>query len=81
MTPWEEYKKRRAEELENGAKVRPTDLLDKENLTSGGVSSTRMSICEACPRLIKATYQCRECGCFMKLKVKLAAATCPIGKW
>ncbi len=81
MTPWEEYKKRRAEELQNGAQVKPTDLLDKENLTSEEVSSTRMSICETCPRLRKPIYQCRECGCFMKLKVKLAAATCPIGKW
>ena len=81
MTQWEEYKKRRAEELENGTQVRLADMLDKENLTSGEVSSTRMSICETCPRLLKATYQCRECGCFMKLKVKLEKAVCPLGKW
>jgi len=81
MTPWEEYKKRRAEELENGAQVRPTDLLDKGNFTSEEISSTRLSICEVCPRLLKATYQCKECGCFMKLKVKLQAAVCPLGKW
>ena len=80
-TPWQEYKKRRVEELENGARVRPTDILDKENLTSEEISSARMSVCEECPSLLKLTHQCKECGCFMKLKVKLAAATCPLDKW
>ena len=81
MTPWEEYKKRRAQELENGAKVGPMDLLDKRNYTSEEVSSTRLAMCEECPSLLKPTHQCKECGCFMKLKVKLEKAVCPLGKW
>ena len=81
MTAWEEYKKRRAEELNNGAKVRPTDLLDKGNYASEEVSSTRLAMCEECPSLLKPLYQCKECGCLMKLKVKLEKAACPLFKW
>jgi hypothetical protein len=44
-------------------------------------AADRLSICEKCPELIKATSQCKQCGCFMKLKVKLKEAVCPIGKW
>ena len=44
-------------------------------------AASRYSICEQCPSLIKFTHQCKECGCFMKLKVKLEKAECPLGKW
>ena len=81
MTAWDEYKKRRATDLQSGAPVRPTDLLNNENYISEEVASNRMSICSECPRLIKFTHQCKECGCFMKLKTKLKTASCPLGKW
>lgn len=81
MTSWEEYKKKRALELQNGAEVRPTDMLNKANYIDGESANARLEICEACPSLLKLTHQCKECGCFMKLKVKLATATCPLGKW
>lgn len=41
----------------------------------------RLDICAACPRLFKPTFTCKECGCFMKVKVRLTTSTCPIGKW
>ncbi len=81
MTPWQEYKQKRMNELQNGAQVMPTDMLNKQNYTSDDIADSRMSICHECPSLIRITNQCRECGCFMKLKTKLAAATCPVGKW
>jgi len=81
MSAWEEYKKRRAAQLENGASVRPTDMLDKENYTTDDVAKRRYEICEQCPSLIKLTKQCKECGCFMKLKTKLIHSSCPLGKW
>ena len=40
----------------------------------------RWSICQKCPELTDAN-RCRQCGCFMKLKTKVKAAKCPIGKW
>lgn len=75
LTPWQRYKK-------NLGETRPWDLL---NVNAPKVSDeeahTRLNICKACPELIKATHQCKKCGCIMNLKVKLAAAECPIGKW
>lgn len=67
--------------------VRPWDLLRSKAPGSAGerVSAEekdrRMSICQECPRFVKLTSQCLECGCIMNLKTKLAAATCPLGKW
>ena len=42
---------------------------------------SRMDICNSCPELIKATKQCKKCGCFMAIKTKMAHASCPLGKW
>jgi hypothetical protein len=52
-----------------------TEWLDSE------MSDHRISICKACPELIKLTKQCKKCGCFMAIKTKIEKASCPIGKW
>ena len=41
----------------------------------------RYSICERCERLFAATKTCKECGCFMWLKVRFEESTCPLDKW
>ena len=41
----------------------------------------RWKQCQGCTFLTKTTNRCRKCGCFMKLKVKLKQAKCPIGIW
>ena len=74
MSAWQEYKKKLG-------KTRPWDALNPENHTDENTARKRMNICEVCPQLIKATHQCKECGCLMKLKTKLIEAVCPIGKW
>lgn len=74
MSAWQEYKKKIGT-------TRPWDVLDSDNHIDGIKADERFEICKLCPRLIQITNQCRECGCFMNLKVKLKAATCPIGKW
>lgn len=66
--------------------VRPWDLLRSKKSEQGERATeeernSRLSICKECPRYVKATSQCLECGCIMKLKTKLSAATCPLGKW
>ena len=62
--------------------VKPWDLLDPtKKKVSKDVAEERLEICKKCPRLIQSTKQCKECGCIMVLKTKLAAAFCPIGKW
>jgi hypothetical protein len=41
----------------------------------------RFEICKACPELVQESGQCKQCGCFMAKKVKIAAASCPLKKW
>lgn len=73
-SPWEQLMKK------GGAK--PWDVLNPNTeYLSEEESSVRMDICRACPKLIKSTNQCKECGCFMLLKTKMAHADCPLGKW
>lgn len=75
LTPWQQWKK-------NLGTTRPWDLL---NVNAPKAKDTeafrRLDICKACPELIALTHQCKKCGCIMNLKVKLAAASCPLGKW
>ena len=62
--------------------VKPWDLFNpQEAKVSEEVLEERLSICSGCPQFIKATKQCKKCGCFMKIKAKLENATCPLGKW
>ena len=44
------------------------------------VTMNRINICLGCEHLMKHT-RCAKCGCFMKVKTRLAQAKCPIGKW
>lgn len=62
--------------------ARPWDLFNKNiKKVSPEAVTDRMAICNACPELIKATSQCKKCGCLMNLKTKLPNAFCPLGKW
>ena len=74
MSRWSEYKEK------NG--VTPLDMLNPNSKPTHPIlAEQRMSICKGCPELIKATNQCKKCGCVMLFKTKLDAAKCPIGKW
>ena len=75
MSAWQDYKNKLGT-------TRPWDIINpNEEKVSDEEASKRFSICEECPELIKITKQCKQCGCFMKMKVKLKEAKCPIGKW
>ena len=51
-------------------------LTDKEE------AFRRLDICNGCERLFKPTFTCKECGCFMKVKVRVVGEDgCPLGKW
>ena len=71
---WEQYKEK------NG--VTPLDLLSPQTIqASEEKSKYRHEICMGCENHVHITDQCKKCGCFMKIKTKLDAAKCPIGKW
>ena len=47
----------------------------------------RRAICRACDRAIRCEQKpslfcrCRECGCVLRAKTRLADESCPLGKW
>ena len=68
--------------LEDTRTVKPWDFLNPNTeYVDEETSQERYSICKGCPEFINLSKQCKKCGCFMSAKTKLAAATCPIGRW
>jgi hypothetical protein len=61
--------------------VKPWNLIDGSPRAKKNIARERFKICRECPELIKPINVCGQCGCLMKLKTKLADATCPLGKW
>ena len=41
----------------------------------------RNNICAACSRFKNDSARCEICGCYIKAKIMLFAAKCPIGNW
>ena len=75
MSAWKEYKAKLGT-------ARPWDLLNPNvEKVDEAEESMRYSMCNDCPEFIKLTTQCKQCGCVMKMKVKIKEAVCPIGKW
>jgi hypothetical protein len=75
MSKWDEWKRA-------VGTTRPWHLLDHSKLIEDTrISDERLDICKACPFYLKATTQCKKCGCVMPLKVRLETAVCPEGKW
>jgi hypothetical protein len=81
-TPWHEWKEKQAERRTIGKNVSPIDFLRTDTeYAPVEIQESRYSVCNDCDSLTKTTKQCKEWGCFMKLKVKLAEAVCPLNKW
>ena len=55
--------------------------IKKVVLHDSAIIDKRFSICQGCDHFIKATSQCKKCGCFMKVKTRISTARCPVGKW
>ena len=45
------------------------------------VIDRRFAECQGCEHFIKDSSRCKKCGCFMKVKTRIATARCPVGKW
>jgi hypothetical protein len=48
---------------------------------SKGEAEERMKICASCEEYIKEENRCNLCGCYMRVKTRIATEKCPIGKW
>ena len=44
------------------------------------VLQERWEACGGCEFLTEK-HRCKKCGCFMKLKTRIAKMKCPVGKW
>jgi hypothetical protein len=62
-------------------KVRPWDMINGSPRASAELIKKRLNICSECPAFIPLTQTCKKCGCFMKMKIQLEKAYCPLGKW
>jgi hypothetical protein len=51
------------------------------NKVSDQTRIMRLKLCNACPKLLRVTGNCKECGCFVTEKTKYAAESCPLKKW
>jgi len=41
----------------------------------------RMKVCIECEHFRKPLKQCKLCGCFMPIKVRIPTMMCPINRW
>ena len=75
------------QEVEKAVKQEKFDLrgmgkrLKNVFLHDEDIINKRWAECEKCEFLVKATNQFTKCKCFMKVKTRVATASCPIGKW
>jgi len=53
---------------------------DGLKLTTREERKRRWEICLSCPALTPKG-RCTKCGCYMRLKTKLAGQICPLDKW
>lgn len=75
LSPYQRWKK-------NLGDTRPWDMLNPNiKKVDEETQKARFDTCKSCEFLIKATNQCKKCGCLMHLKTQLPAAECPVGKW
>lgn len=44
-------------------------------------TNEREKICETCSQFNRDSKRCHLCGCYMKVKWKFKAASCPISLW
>ena len=72
-------------DVANAAKTAVTAVVQSSPMASAEVQAQRLAICEGCEILIRPQMQCDKtrggCNCIVIGKVKLAASTCPLGKW
>ena len=57
------------------------EITNDLSIASDAVIEERIAICESCEFYFKSTTNCKKCGCFMKIKTKFKAMSCPIQKW
>jgi hypothetical protein len=57
--------------------------ISRGNYTTVAERQRRLAICRKCDYYQSTTHRCRECGCFLRVKVKFINQHCglPQAKW
>jgi hypothetical protein len=55
--------------------------MGQSGITDEKTSEERMEICKKCDSFVQMFKLCKECGCFMPIKVTFEKMKCPINKW
>jgi hypothetical protein len=64
------------------AKALAKDVIEGNDLlVEDDTFHKRLGICNQCPKHIKETNQCGECGCYLAAKARGSSFKCPLGKW
>ena len=50
-------------------------------LVSDQIYNERLEICKSCDWYDPNQNRCKECGCYMLVKARLAGSHCPLDKW
>ena len=61
--------------------LRQLFLRPESVIVAPDLADTRTILCETCPSFEPASRQCRECTCFVDVKVLLSTEKCPIQRW
>lgn len=65
--------------MNDSGKIVSNALKGNQTLVSNSIREHRWDICQTCPEL--KDDRCKQCGCFMKVKVAFATSKCPLDKW
>lgn len=75
-------KRSKLQQALDSAKAVAKNLASNQDLTvSSDMFIERFTACQGCDKFDKRLERCNECGCFMRVKAKLAGMTCPLDKW
>jgi len=53
---------------------------DTSDYDTTSALAKRIEICKSCPELNSLNF-CKQCGCYMPLKVRIKSSECPLKKW
>lgn len=74
------WRVRKLTESEKQALAKATAIDGNAVFATSAIQTQRYEICKTCPSFT-ALKTCKECGCVMSLKTKLANTSCPLSKW
>jgi hypothetical protein len=74
-------KKKEDNKIRNINEQRKRNINEQRKRNINVLFERRFFICQSCPYFNHFNERCTVCGCYMRAKVKVPMATCPMNKW